>query len=102
MQELKATENSSKMPEPVQRLRTSFTLLHRSPEPQEQATPNNAEQGKDTFYQRSIDTATHELLGHNTQFLPSPRQRNSPVRRFLTTIVRRRESLPANLESPPC
>jgi len=44
--------------------------------------------------------ATQELLGHDAPFLPSPWQRTSPIWRFLTTIVRRRESLPANLECP--
>jgi len=104
LQELKVMENSSRMMllEPVQRLRTSFTLLHRSPEPQEEATRKNAEQGKDTFFRRSIDTATQDLLGHDAPFLPSPRQRTSSIWRFLTTIIRRRESPSANLESPLC
>ena len=80
-------------PGPVKRLRTSFTLLRRSPEPQEEALANNAEQGKDRFSQRATSLAT---LGHNAPSSPC----NSTIWRFATTFARRGQRVPTKLESP--
>ena len=77
----------------VKRLRTSFTLLRRSPEPQEEALANNAEQGKDRFSQRATSLAT---LGHNAPSSPC----TSPIWRFATTFARRGQRVPTKLESP--
>ena len=80
---------------PIHRLRTSFTLLHRSPEPQEEAPADTAEQGKHTFVRRgttrprkSIDTDRKELLGHDA---PCTRQTprldsSSPAGRRASTL----------------
>ena len=89
---------------PVNRQRC-FTLLHRSPEPQEEALANNAEQGKNTFFRltttrpwRPIDQAGPETAGHDAPYSP---RRISPIWRFSATIARWGKSLPTKLESPP-
>ena len=61
----------------VHRLRTCFTLLHRRPEPHEEAPAATAPQGKDTFVRhgttrprKSIDTSTPQLPGHDAPTRP--------------------------------
>ena len=84
----------------VHRLRTSFTFLHRSPEPHEEAPAATAPQGKDTFVRRgttrprkSIDTSTPQLPGHDT---PSRLESSSSRRRLtLSSDLLRTTSAPS-------
>jgi hypothetical protein len=87
---------------PVNRQRC-FTLLHRSPEPQEEALAN-AEQGKNRFFRltttrhwRPIDQAGQETAGHDAPYSP---RRISPIWSFSATIARLGQRLPTKLESP--
>ena len=94
----------------VHRLRrTSCTLLHRSPEPQEEAPATTAPQGKDTIVRRdttrprrSIENVRPQLLCHDT---PSRLESSSSRRRLtLSSDLLRTTSAPSRSRAceEPC